>query len=229
MRTGRDARRERGRGPARTLAALGCLLLVGAIAAYVALGRAGAPTHRTPTYDGSSAVHASRPLPAAAHAGHDLPAGRLHAPMKNAGRPVRVTIPSLGVSAPVTPVELDGSALVPPSDPRTVGWWRDGGVPGARRGTAVIAGHTVHTGGGAFDDLGRLRRGDRVRVDTGTGPLRYVVMGTRIYSKASLAAHAGSVFSQSVPGRLVLVTCDDWNGTDYESNAVVRARPVRGR
>ena len=28
------------------------------------------------------------------------------------------------------------------------------------------------------------------------------------------------------PGRLVLITCEDWNGTTYLSNAVVFADPV---
>jgi hypothetical protein len=46
------------------------------------------------------------------------------------------------------------------------------------------------------------------------------------YSKAWLATHARSVFSQTVRGRLAVVTCTDWNGTIYESNTVVLATPV---
>jgi hypothetical protein len=34
------------------------------------------------------------------------------------------------------------------------------------------------------------------------------------------------VFRQRGPGRLVLITCEDWNGTTYLSNAVVFADPV---
>jgi hypothetical protein len=33
------------------------------------------------------------------------------------------------------------------------------------------------------------------------------------------------VFAQDVPGRLVLVTCEDWDGSGYLSNAVVIATP----
>jgi hypothetical protein len=31
------------------------------------------------------------------------------------------------------------------------------------------------------------------------------------------------VFDQGVPGRLVLITCEDWNGSVYLSNEVVIA------
>jgi hypothetical protein len=36
------------------------------------------------------------------------------------------------------------------------------------------------------------------------------------------------VFSQDVPGRLVLITCEDWNGSVYLSNTVVLADPLPG-
>ena len=51
--------------------------------------------------------------------------------------------------------------LVPPADPQRVGWWGEGAAPG-ERGRALVAGHTVHTGGGALDDLETLEPGDRV-------------------------------------------------------------------
>ena len=50
-----------------------------------------------------------------------------------------------------------------------------------------------------------------------------MVRGVTIYRKASLAEDAQKVFSQVVPGRLVLVTCEDWDGQTYLSNAVVFA------
>ena len=67
--------------------------------------------------------------------------------------------------------------------------------------------------------------GDRFRLRTGSGVIHYAVSSVKIFSKASLATHAQRVFSQSVPGRLALVTCDDWNGSTYKSNAVVLATP----
>ncbi len=142
------------------------------------------------------------------------------------GRPVRLVVPRLGVNAPVIDIGVVDGVLLPPSDPQTLGWWSSGAKPGAVRGGALITGHTVHSGGGAFDDLETLDEGDRVQVRTDRGTLRYDVTGVTIYRKASLARDAAKVFSQEVPGRLVLITCEDWNGTGYDSNAIVFAEPA---
>lgn len=145
------------------------------------------------------------------------------------GVPRRLVIRSLRIDVPVLAIDAPGGVLLPPSDPQTVGWWRSGAKPGAARGSVLVAGHTVSSGGGAFDDLETLDRGDRVIVRTTEGRILYDVVGVTIYRKASLAEDAQRIFSQKVPGRLVLVTCEDWNGTTYLSNAVVFARPVAQR
>ncbi len=143
-----------------------------------------------------------------------------------AAAPARLLVPTLGIDAPVVGIGAVKGILIPPSNPQVVGWWQYGARPGAAEGGALITGHTVHTGGGAFDDLETLSRGDRVTVRTTRGRIRYRVSGIEIYRKAALAAAADEVFNQRGPGRLVLITCEDWNGTDYESNAVVFADPV---
>jgi LPXTG-site transpeptidase (sortase) family protein len=143
-----------------------------------------------------------------------------------AGRPARLVVPRLRVDAPVYPIDAPGGVLTPPSNPQTLGWWQGGAVPGGAHGSALITGHTVHTGGGAFDDLETLHAGDSVRVRTDRGVIRYAVTGVTIYRKASLARDAARIFRQSGPGRLVLITCEDWNGSIYVSNAVVFADPV---
>jgi LPXTG-site transpeptidase (sortase) family protein len=142
------------------------------------------------------------------------------------GGPVRVSIPRLGVSARVLGIRASGGQLIPPSNPRLVGWWSDGARPGAAKGSAIITGHTVHTGGGAFDNLDRLRAGDLVKVTTAKSTISYAVVAVTTYRKRALAKQAAQIFDQSVPGRLVLVTCEDWNGTTYLSNAVVIAEPI---
>ncbi|MEV6887354.1 class F sortase [Kribbella sp. NPDC051137] len=142
------------------------------------------------------------------------------------GRPTGITIPQLDVNAPVVSIKAVHSALTPPSDPTTVGWWSGGAQPGAKRGSAVITGHTVHTGGGAFDDLGKLAPGSVVQVSTSRGRLQYRVATVTTYRKATLAKRAAQVFDQGVRGRLVLVTCEDWNGQVYLSNVVVVALPM---
>jgi LPXTG-site transpeptidase (sortase) family protein len=127
----------------------------------------------------------------------------------------------------VVPISADGGILTPPSNPRAVGWWSAGAQPGARIGSAVMTAHTVHTGGGAFDDLGKLRPGALVTVITSTGRITYGVTSMTTYPKQSLAEHAAELFDQTTPGRLVLVTCEDWNGKTYLSNAVAIAEPIR--
>ena len=142
------------------------------------------------------------------------------------GAPERLRIPALDVDAPVLPVHAPGRTLVPPSDPTRLGWWADGAEPGAARGSALIAGHTVHTGGGALDDLEDVRRGDAIVVRTDHGTIRYVVQSVHVYRKGRIADQAERLFSQQVPGRLVVLTCEDWTGERYLSNVVVTATPA---
>ncbi len=139
------------------------------------------------------------------------------------GSPRLVRVPRLGISARVVPIRDSNDTLVPPSDPHLVGWWADGARPGAAEGSAVLTGHTVHTGGGALDNLEKVLPGNHVLVRIDHDTLRYAVQRVRIYEKDALAQHATDVFSQDVSGRLVLVTCEDWNGERFLSNVVVTA------
>lgn len=140
--------------------------------------------------------------------------------------PSLVVVPALGVRAPVTGIRTEDGALTPPPDPQEVGWWSGGSRPGATTGAAVITGHTVHTGGGAFDDLELLGRGDRVVVGSAADEVAYRVESVEVLSRDELARRSARLFSRSGPGRLVLVTCEDWNGAYYLSNVVVTARPL---
>ena len=79
---------------------------------------------------------------------------------------------------------------------------------------------------GALDHLDKLAVGDKIRVRTDSGWITYVVQRSQIYAKDELARQAKSIFHLGGAGRLVLITCDDWNGSFYESNAVVFASPV---
>jgi LPXTG-site transpeptidase (sortase) family protein len=141
--------------------------------------------------------------------------------------PATLRVPALGVHAPVINITASDGVLVPPNDPQMLGWWSAGAQPGERTGSVLITGHTVSSGGGAFDDLATLRAGNRLTVVTSKGQIRYAVSAVTVYGKASLARRAPQIFDQSVPSRLVLVTCDDWNGERYLSNAVVVADPSR--
>lgn len=204
------------------LAALGLALVV------LGLGLPGLQEHGVPAPDGAGSTSTAELPPYVVE-----PAVRLErarpTPAAAAGTPGRLVVPELGISAPVVPIDLAGQTLVPPGDPQLLGWWSGSARAGALRGGTVVTGHTVHSGGGAFDDLETLDRGDAVRVRTDRGAVRYVVTGVTIYRKASLAQAAERIFDQAVPHRLVLITCEDWNGVEYLSNAVVFAEPLPGQ
>jgi LPXTG-site transpeptidase (sortase) family protein len=143
------------------------------------------------------------------------------------GAPVRLVMPRLKVTAPVVPIEMADQALDPPRDYREVGWWVDSAKPGSVEGQTVITGHTVHTGGASMNHLGDLVAGDLVDVVTRRGTMRYEVLHQKVYSKARLAARARALFGQDHGrGRLVLITCTDWDGREYDSNIVVVAKPL---
>jgi LPXTG-site transpeptidase (sortase) family protein len=142
------------------------------------------------------------------------------------GAPRSILIGRLDVRSPVQPIHAVGDTLVPPSDPTHLGWWADGARPGDPRGSVLVTGHTVHTGGGSLDRLEELRPGDAVTVRTRRDTLEYAVRRVAIPGKGLVARHARRLFSQEVPGRLVLITCEDWDGTAYRSNVVVTARPI---
>lgn len=199
------------------------LLVVGVLA----LG--GGPGSPAGPADGA---RAARPA-AVQHTDAAVPARRAGRPRatraaaRTGSVPEAVVVPALGIRAPVQAIELLGGALTPPADPARIGWWAEGAAPGAATGTAVLTGHTVHTGGGAFDRLEELTPGDGVTVRTTAGPSTYEVRSVQVLSREQLARRSADLFTQSGPARLVLVTCEDWDGTAYRSNVVVTALPVR--
>jgi LPXTG-site transpeptidase (sortase) family protein len=142
------------------------------------------------------------------------------------GSPSRVIIPVQDINVPVVPIQAASGVLTPPSNPQELGWWAGGAKPGAMKGSALITGHTVHTGGGALDNLNDLRLGNEVIVLTDHGKLTYRVIHVVDFTKGHLADSAQRLFSQESRGRLVLITCSDWNGVQYLSNTVVTAIAV---
>jgi LPXTG-site transpeptidase (sortase) family protein len=151
---------------------------------------------------------------------------RLSGRLPAAGVPMTIKIARLQVDTAVVPISGASGVLLPPSDPQMIGWWREGRVPGAGQGTLVLTGHTVHTGGGAFDHLGALLPGDIVRVRTAPGAVKYQVVSVVDYRKGALSRHAQDIFRRSGQSRLILITCSQWTGTKYLANTVVTAVPV---
>ena len=196
------------------LTAAACLLLAtGLLLGFLALTRPGTP----------EPAAAWQPPPAVVEPVVSAPT---LASRPVAGVPVRLVVPPLDVDTAVEPIAAAGAVLTPPGDPRRVGWWRDGARPGDGLGSILVTGHTVHTGGGAFDHLGRLRPGDRVDVGTAHGWRHYRVTQTLFLTTGQLAARSAALFAQDGPERLVLVTCAAWDGAEYAGSTVVLADPV---
>lgn len=158
------------------------------------------------------------------------PAPTPTAPRLDPAPPRRIVIPALDVDATVVDVAVGADLVLRPSrTPEQVGWWSGGARPGDPAGATVIVGHTVHSGGGALDDLGELRRGAVVSVVTEHGVLRYRVRHVSTYDKAAMAARSAELFERERAPRLVVVTCADWDGEAYRSNVVAVAIPVSTR
>lgn len=144
----------------------------------------------------------------------------------DAGRPQVLSVPRLNIEAPVLRIEVEDGVLTPPANASTVGWDVQTADTGAAYGSSVITGHTVHTGGGALNELDDLRLGDTVFITTAEGRIRYDVTEVFERTKEQMVDTLPRLYRGDVAGRLVLITCTDWNGSGYDANTVVVAQPA---
>lgn len=142
----------------------------------------------------------------------------------------RLFAPEVGIDAPVVPISLkENGVLDPPAAVTSVGWWDGSADAGDRDGQTVMTGHTMRGGGGVMDELEELEKGDLVHVTDRDGRADYQVTDVVTWTKAELAANAVDAFGQDRHhGRLVLVTCEDWQDGAFRSNVVVFAEPLPG-
>ena len=143
--------------------------------------------------------------------------------------PVRLLIPSLGISAPVERLGVTRDyALQAPAGVADVGWYRLGASPGFA-GDAIISGHRGYPGGipAVFNRINRMQAGDEVDVRRADGTAaRFTV--TRVYTIPERSVPAGFFATDGAP-RLTLVTCaGDFRAQDltYSDRLVVEATPV---
>lgn len=124
--------------------------------------------------------------------------------------PVRLKIPRIDVNAPITYVGItpQGTMGVPKGS-LDVAWFNLGPRPG-ENGSAVIAGHYgrwKNGGGSVFDNLNKLKKGDKIYIEDIKGfTTTFVVREIKIYD---LNANTGDVF-YSIDGKahLNLITCE---------------------
>lgn len=147
--------------------------------------------------------------------------------------PDMIEIPKLQQKAPIVRVStLPDGALDVPLNPKIVGWWSGGAKPGARVGTAILAGHINYAGvAGALGQINTLDPGDRVFIDGISAGKKsrvaFKITGVRTYNKNALPYK--EIFDQKSVGRVAIVTCGgpfDARTGNYLDNIVAFAVPV---
>ena len=140
--------------------------------------------------------------------------------------PLRLSIPRLGVDAPVISVGLTPQmAMDVPQRADQVGWYEYSARPGMK-GNSILAGHLDWNGQpGVFRRLSDMRAGDNVAVRGADGQERvYSVEWTNEWPLAT--APVGTIFEPVEQPALTLITCGGrWNATTqrYDTRVVVRA------
>ncbi len=140
-------------------------------------------------------------------------------PAREAGVPVRLTIPAINVDARIEAVGLTpDDAMDTPNDSLGTAWYQLGPRPG-EQGNAVIAGHVDTVGGEAvFWNLRRLAPGDAIIVTSDDGIAhQFAVTGSEKYALGS--APLAAIFGPTDGVHLTLITCDSDTPFDRASGA----------
>ena len=147
-----------------------------------------------------------------------------------AGRPGLsiLSIPSIGVTAPIVGVGLEANGAMQTPDPGQVGWYRHGPKPGDP-GPAVLVGHVnTRTGPDVFYRLRQLRPGDEILVGRADGTTSRFLVG-RLERHPKTALPTGRIWTKANGSWLRLVTCDgkvDPATGHYRDNLIVFASPT---
>ncbi|SCD63696.1 LPXTG-site transpeptidase (sortase) family protein [Streptomyces sp. di188] len=190
--------------------------------------------------DDAHGPHASRTVAAAPSAGASTgpaeggvavsPSPAERSPGKHLARstPTRLVIPSIGVNAPFTALDVDSKGRLeapPPNDTNLVGWYAKGVSPG-ELGTAIVAGHVdTKTSAAVFARLSELKKGDRFQVRRADGTrATFVVDEAESFAKDDFPNER--VYADTPDAQVRLITCAgayDHTAKDYTENLVVFA------
>lgn len=144
--------------------------------------------------------------------------------------PRMLSMPRVGMSAPIGVSTVPGGVLTPPNDVSTVGIWLDGATLTADEGTTLLAGHVnmIGQGNGALFNLALMQPGDIIATSDDTGATTEWRV-TRVEERAKADGVEESVLDGPTgPRRLAVVTCggeltyDNGIG-DYEDNIYLYA------
>ena len=141
-----------------------------------------------------------------------------------------LSLPRVGISAPVHPVGLDRGTMAIPTDPRRVGWLDRSAAVGDEVGSSVISGHVSSRTDrpGALWRLRDVRVGDRVRWTSAGRTETFEVRRVHRYPRRT--GLPADLFRTDGARVLHLVTCARrvrrGGRFHYTDNLVVTARPA---
>jgi LPXTG-site transpeptidase (sortase) family protein len=201
--------------------------LVGAFLVYHSIGSAG-----------SDVAVGAPTAPAAASAPPAVPAATTAPPATTLAlppsEPTRISVPTIGVNAPFTPLSMDAAGVLQPppdTDQNLAGWYKGGATPG-ERGNAIVAGHVdTRTGPAVFFLLSYLKKGDKIDITRADGTVAtFQVDEVDTFSKGAFPDQR--VYGDTPDAQLRIITCGgvfDHKKQDYESNVVVFAHLASSR
>jgi hypothetical protein len=142
--------------------------------------------------------------------------------------PSTLSIPSIGVRAPIVGVGRKANGAMQTPDPGQVGWYRHGAKPGDP-GPAVLVGHVdTGTGPDVFHRLGQLRPGDEILVGRADGTTTRFLVG-RLERHPKTALPTSRIWTKANRPLLRLVTCAgsfDHATGHYRDNLILYASPT---
>jgi LPXTG-site transpeptidase (sortase) family protein len=146
-------------------------------------------------------------------------------PPLDPGDPVRVTIPAIGVDAPLVPVGLRADGAMETPDFGHAAWYRPGPRPG-EPGPAVLVAHVDarDKGPDVFNRLRDLRPGDQVTVHYSESVRTFTVTDTERAAKTALPTTR--IWPSTTDPVLRLITCGgafDRAAGSYLDNVIVYA------
>ncbi|GAC1316036.1 MAG: class F sortase [Thermoleophilaceae bacterium] len=206
---------------------------MGGLAAYLALPRrpAAAPAVAGLRAPAELARLSGRPAPlrpivirgGAPRLGSPDPGAGAPQAVSRPAPPARISIPALGVDAPVDPVRGTATGMEVPQVGRA-GWYDAGPRPG-EAGRAVLIGHLdARNGPGLFALLPGVAEGTGVSITDAAGAVhRYRVVGRAQVRKALFPTNA--VYGPADRPVLVMITCGGpyTAGEGYRDNVLVYA------
>jgi sortase (surface protein transpeptidase) len=142
--------------------------------------------------------------------------------------PSTLSIPRIGVRAPIVGVGRKASGAMQTPDPDQVGWYRFGPRPG-EPGPAVLVGHVdTKTAPAVFHRLRQLRPGDEILVGQPDGTTTRFLVG-RLEQHPKTALPTNRIWTKANRPLLRLITCAgsyDHATRHYRDNLIVYASPT---